>query len=201
MRGVVIEKLAWGGRWSITEGWRLTCGVTGTLFRASTFLSEELPIRLAHRVEELGSLPDGLGEMTSIRRVQEWYAQSFEVHTPISPDVYVRLASIGYVLTHMGRKSRNSKDLSSPATPENACYGHQRTAREGCHRRRITRAWCVASTARSRETGMGVAKLRVQRGDTMRASTTGRNGRRRLATTIGGSRTRCRGSRGGTTAS
>ena len=51
----------------------------GTLFRASQFLSEELPIRLAHRVQELGDLPDGLNEMPSIRKVQDWYAQSFEV--------------------------------------------------------------------------------------------------------------------------
>ncbi|CAI4217305.1 unnamed protein product [Parascedosporium putredinis] len=43
----------------------------GTLFRASQFLSEELPIRLAHRVQELDNLPDGLGEMPSIRRVQD----------------------------------------------------------------------------------------------------------------------------------
>lgn len=52
---------------------------TGTLFRASQFLSEELPIRLAHRVQELGDLPDGLNEMPSISRVRDWYAQSFEV--------------------------------------------------------------------------------------------------------------------------
>ena len=52
---------------------------TGTLFRASQFLSEELPIRLAHRVQELTELPDGLSEMPSISRVRDWYAQSFEV--------------------------------------------------------------------------------------------------------------------------
>ncbi|BCR88381.1 PDK/BCKDK family protein kinase [Aspergillus chevalieri] len=51
---------------------------TGTLFRASQFLSEELPIRLAHRVQDLGQLPDGLSEMPSIKKVQDWYAQSFE---------------------------------------------------------------------------------------------------------------------------
>ncbi|KAI1921611.1 [Pyruvate dehydrogenase (acetyl-transferring)] kinase isozyme 2 [Ophidiomyces ophidiicola] len=51
---------------------------TGTLFRASQFLSEELPIRLAHRVKELGDLPDGLNDMPSIKKVQDWYAQSFE---------------------------------------------------------------------------------------------------------------------------
>ena len=51
----------------------------GTLFKASQFLSEELPIRLAHRVQELGDLPDGLNDMPSIKKVQDWYAQSFEV--------------------------------------------------------------------------------------------------------------------------
>ncbi|KAH8705971.1 pyruvate dehydrogenase kinase [Talaromyces proteolyticus] len=50
----------------------------GTLFRASQFLSEELPIRLAHRVQELHDLPDGLNEMPSIKKVRDWYAQSFE---------------------------------------------------------------------------------------------------------------------------
>ncbi|KAF4121973.1 hypothetical protein GMORB2_7566 [Geosmithia morbida] len=50
----------------------------GTLFRASQFLAEELPIRLAHRVQELDELPDGLNEMPSVNRVKEWYAQSFE---------------------------------------------------------------------------------------------------------------------------
>jgi pyruvate dehydrogenase kinase 2/3/4 len=55
----------------------------GTLFRASQFLSEELPIRLAHRVEELGDLPDGLNEMSSIKKVQDWYAQSFEELTTL----------------------------------------------------------------------------------------------------------------------
>ncbi|TVY46055.1 [Pyruvate dehydrogenase (acetyl-transferring)] kinase, mitochondrial [Lachnellula occidentalis] len=56
---------------------------TGTLFRASQFLSEELPIRLAHRVQELGDLPDGLNDMPSIKKVQDWYAQSFEEITTL----------------------------------------------------------------------------------------------------------------------
>lgn len=51
----------------------------GTLFRASQFLAEELPIRLAHRVEELELLPDGLNDMPSVKKVKDWYAQSFEV--------------------------------------------------------------------------------------------------------------------------
>lgn len=50
----------------------------GTLFRASQFIHEELPIRLAHRVKELAELPDQLNEMPSIGKVKEWYAQSFE---------------------------------------------------------------------------------------------------------------------------
>ncbi|THZ40984.1 alpha-ketoacid dehydrogenase kinase [Aureobasidium pullulans] len=54
-----------------------------TLFRASQFLSEELPIRLAHRVQELQELPDGLGDMPSIGRVRDWYAQSFEEITTL----------------------------------------------------------------------------------------------------------------------
>jgi pyruvate dehydrogenase kinase 2/3/4 len=55
----------------------------GTLFRASQFLSEELPIRLAHRVQELETIPDGLNEMASIKKVQDWYAQSFEELTTL----------------------------------------------------------------------------------------------------------------------
>lgn len=55
----------------------------GTLFRASQFLSEELPVRLAHRVEELRNLPDGLNNMSSIKKVRDWYAQSFEEITTL----------------------------------------------------------------------------------------------------------------------
>jgi pyruvate dehydrogenase kinase 2/3/4 len=56
---------------------------TGTLFRASQFLAEELPIRLAHRVQELDNLPDGLNNMPSVKKVQDWYAQSFEEITTL----------------------------------------------------------------------------------------------------------------------
>ncbi|KAM7208460.1 putative pyruvate dehydrogenase kinase [Naviculisporaceae sp. PSN 640] len=56
---------------------------TGTLFRASQFLAEELPIRLAHRVQELANLPDGLNEMPSVKKVSDWYAQSFEEITTL----------------------------------------------------------------------------------------------------------------------
>lgn len=69
-------------RWNhtiIPTGCPLTGHRAGTLFRASQFLSEELPIRLAHRVKELNQLPDSLSDMPSIRRVANWYMQSFEV--------------------------------------------------------------------------------------------------------------------------
>ncbi|KAI0162798.1 mitochondrial branched-chain alpha-ketoacid dehydrogenase kinase-domain-containing protein [Pestalotiopsis sp. NC0098] len=56
---------------------------TGTLFRASQFLAEELPIRLAHRVQELHTLPDGLNDMPSVKKVADWYAQSFEEITTL----------------------------------------------------------------------------------------------------------------------
>uniref|UniRef100_A0A0W0FZR7 Protein-serine/threonine kinase n=1 Tax=Moniliophthora roreri TaxID=221103 RepID=A0A0W0FZR7_MONRR len=39
---------------------------------------EELPVRLAHRVKELDELPHDLSKMTSIIKVKNWYAQSFE---------------------------------------------------------------------------------------------------------------------------
>lgn len=50
----------------------------GTLFKASQFLHEELPIRLAHRVKELEELPHHLSEMPSIIKVKNWYAESFK---------------------------------------------------------------------------------------------------------------------------
>lgn len=68
----------------------------GTLFRASQFLSEELPIRLAHRVQELQELPDSLNDMPSIQKVADWYAQSFQeiIHLEkphLSSDIKSRL--------------------------------------------------------------------------------------------------------------
>lgn len=41
--------------------------------------TEELPVRLAHRVKELDELPHNLSSMPSIKKVKNWYAQSFEV--------------------------------------------------------------------------------------------------------------------------
>lgn len=41
--------------------------------------SLQLPVRLAHRVQDLDELPEGLSNMPSINRVKEWYAESFDV--------------------------------------------------------------------------------------------------------------------------
>jgi pyruvate dehydrogenase kinase 2/3/4 len=82
----------------------------GTLFRASQFLSEELPIRLAHRVQELSHLPDGLNEMPSIQKVQDWYAQSFEVSSKTRLAVQHGVE----VLTCDGRKSPLYPNQSCP---------------------------------------------------------------------------------------
>ncbi|KAI9230168.1 MAG: mitochondrial pyruvate dehydrogenase [Piptocephalis tieghemiana] len=57
----------------------------GTLFRASQFMLDELPIRLAHRVVELDSLPNGLSDMPSIQKVKLWYAQSFHDLVELPP--------------------------------------------------------------------------------------------------------------------
>ncbi|PWZ03433.1 alpha-ketoacid dehydrogenase kinase, partial [Testicularia cyperi] len=50
----------------------------GTILQAGSFLAEELPIRLAHRVKELDELPHDLSKMPSIVKVKNWYAQSFD---------------------------------------------------------------------------------------------------------------------------
>jgi len=50
----------------------------GTILKATQFLKEELPIRLAHRVVELENLPHDLSAMPSVVRVRDWYAESFK---------------------------------------------------------------------------------------------------------------------------
>ncbi|ODV90251.1 hypothetical protein CANCADRAFT_104124 [Tortispora caseinolytica NRRL Y-17796] len=87
----------------------------GTLFRGAQFLGEELPIRLAHRVQELDHLPDGLSNMPSIQKVKNWYAQSFEEitsmpHPKLSPEVREILYSTKHHL---------SENTHNPALPVN----------------------------------------------------------------------------------
>lgn len=49
-----------------------------TMFKASCFVVRELPIRLAHRIKELESLPNGLNKMNDVIQVRDWYTQSFK---------------------------------------------------------------------------------------------------------------------------
>jgi len=50
----------------------------GTILKATQFLRNELPVRLAHRVVELEKLPHSLSTMPSVIKVKEWYTKSFE---------------------------------------------------------------------------------------------------------------------------
>lgn len=50
----------------------------GLMFKASCFALQELPIRLAHRIKELESLPNGLNRIPEVIEVRNWYTQSFK---------------------------------------------------------------------------------------------------------------------------
>lgn len=55
----------------------------GSIFLASRFIVEELPIRLALKVKDLETAPLGLLDMPSTIKVKNWYAQSFEELTSL----------------------------------------------------------------------------------------------------------------------
>ncbi len=61
------------------------------LYRSALFLSDELPIRLAQRVIDLQTLPDGLAEMAPIKKVKRWYEESFEEILGFNENKYGRL--------------------------------------------------------------------------------------------------------------
>ncbi|CAK7267445.1 [Pyruvate dehydrogenase (acetyl-transferring)] kinase isozyme 2 [Sporothrix epigloea] len=105
----------WTGIFLHSSAALLTRIITGTLFRASQFLAEELPIRLAHRVQELENLPDGLSDMPSVRKVQDWYAQSFEEITTLErPDLDKETRDR---LMRPGRRGGPSHLVLSESTP------------------------------------------------------------------------------------
>jgi pyruvate dehydrogenase kinase 2/3/4 len=65
-------------RSSLNAMWDFGTEWTPELFlTASKFLYCELPIRVAHMAKELEKLPGSLSDMPSVRRVHNWYLQSF----------------------------------------------------------------------------------------------------------------------------
>ncbi|KAI9316809.1 hypothetical protein BX666DRAFT_1858750 [Dichotomocladium elegans] len=86
----------------------------GTMFKASQFLHEELPIRLAHRVKELDELPNRLSEMPSIITVKNWYAQSFKELVDLSPPQLT--SSMKEQIKHASQKqARVPRHVTNPA--------------------------------------------------------------------------------------
>lgn len=67
----------------------------GSIFLASQFIVEELPIRLALKVMNLENAPQGLCNMPSTIKVRNWYAQSFEELTELpKPMISEELAKL-----------------------------------------------------------------------------------------------------------
>lgn len=48
------------------------------LIGSAQFLKRELPIRFAHRIVELEALPHGLSNNAHVKKIADWYRQSFE---------------------------------------------------------------------------------------------------------------------------
>ncbi|KAI8099192.1 mitochondrial branched-chain alpha-ketoacid dehydrogenase kinase-domain-containing protein [Halteromyces radiatus] len=86
----------------------------GTLFKASQFLHEELPIRLAHRVKELEELPRNLSDMPSIIKVKHWYAQSFQDLIELRPPVINNT-----IKEQLKQASKTSEPFALPASVPN----------------------------------------------------------------------------------
>lgn len=69
----------------------------GSIFLASQFIVEELPIRLALKVRDLDNAPLGLLKMPSTIKVKNWYAQSFEELTTLpKPKINEELKNLLY---------------------------------------------------------------------------------------------------------
>lgn len=47
------------------------------LLLSAHFLHKEIPVRLAHRVAELENLPYGISDKPQVRKVRDWYVESF----------------------------------------------------------------------------------------------------------------------------
>lgn len=88
----------------------------GSIFLASKFIVEELPIRLACKVKDLENAPLGLSKMPSLHKVKNWYAQSFEELTELpKPVISDELAKLLFSSTEDIPKKTESVN---PATNE-----------------------------------------------------------------------------------
>ncbi|CBJ48308.1 pyruvate dehydrogenase kinase [Ectocarpus siliculosus] len=101
--GVSLKTLIDTGRGDLLSG---EMGLTGQdslstkqkmLIQVASFLHRELPIRLAHRVRDLESVPDMLAQK-SVQQVREWYVISYEeirkFPRPVTVDEEVRFAEL-----------------------------------------------------------------------------------------------------------
>ena len=89
---------------------------TATVFRASQFMADELPVRLAHKVHELENLPEPLAQTQSIQRVLSWYVQSFEDITKMVK--YVKENIPTDVKTELLESSSQSLAIPSSLDPD-----------------------------------------------------------------------------------
>lgn len=94
----------------------------GSIFLASQFIVEELPIRLAIKVKDLENAPLDLNEMPSTIKVRNWYAQSFEELTSLpKPTISAELKQLLYQERPEVREVNSHETLQThnPATSEN----------------------------------------------------------------------------------
>lgn len=95
----------------------------GSIFLASQFIVEELPIRLAKKVKSLENAPLGLEDMPSTIKVKNWYAQSFQELTELKKPVIDE--NLRQLLTKSTQNDDSNVDASlfAPPTPNAAASG------------------------------------------------------------------------------
>lgn len=84
----------------------------GSIFLASQFIVEELPIRLAVKVKDLENAPLGLLQMPLTIKVKNWYAQSFDELTSLPKpkvDDHLRDLLYNHTTRHVPRDAENGQ--------------------------------------------------------------------------------------------
>ncbi|SGZ57747.1 CIC11C00000001692 [Sungouiella intermedia] len=96
----------------------------GSIFLASQFIVEELPIRLAVKVKDLENAPLGLLEMPLTIKVKNWYAQLFEELTLLpKPKVDDKLRELLYSTS--GVRSVDSESFDDNTLMETTNLAHE----------------------------------------------------------------------------